>query len=91
VAALSVFCRSQGRELEDFPPLTMIGALMAHIHTSPASGLFQPMNANMGILPARTRLKGGRRERYQRAAERAVAAMTEYRGVSPWMFVTRPR
>jgi methylenetetrahydrofolate--tRNA-(uracil-5-)-methyltransferase len=79
VAALSVYCDSTGTPLPRFPASSMIGALMNHIHTPPASGEFQPMNANMGILPARSGFKGGRRERYLRAAERAISAMSVWR------------
>ncbi|UCH85636.1 MAG: methylenetetrahydrofolate--tRNA-(uracil(54)-C(5))-methyltransferase (FADH(2)-oxidizing) TrmFO [Candidatus Latescibacterota bacterium] len=86
VAALAVFCRRSRRTIPDIPPVTMIGALMNHIHTPPVSGTFQPMNANMGILPARTGFKGGRRERYQRAAERSIAAMKNYRDNALWLF-----
>jgi methylenetetrahydrofolate--tRNA-(uracil-5-)-methyltransferase len=86
VAALSVYSRSMARDLPPLPTATMVGALMKHIHTPPASGSFQPMNANMGILPARAKVGGSRRERYLRASEAAVDRMSAYHDQNAWLF-----
>jgi len=57
------------------PPLeTLSGALMAHISSSPTRP-FQPMNANMGLLPM-----GGGKERRQEAVARALEAIAAWAG-----------
>lgn len=59
------------------PPVTALGALMAHITSAPARH-FQPMNVNYGLfpeLPGRVKKK----ERRQKLAERALAALDEWR------------
>ncbi|MBI5455030.1 MAG: methylenetetrahydrofolate--tRNA-(uracil(54)-C(5))-methyltransferase (FADH(2)-oxidizing) TrmFO [Deltaproteobacteria bacterium] len=62
-------CRlAEGRETVAPPPTTMTGALLAHI-TAPSKD-FQPMNANMGLLPE---LPG--KDRRERQAERALKDM----------------
>jgi methylenetetrahydrofolate--tRNA-(uracil-5-)-methyltransferase len=85
VVALSIYAESLGRELPAFPDETMIGSLMNYVHTP--TKRFQPMNANMGILPVgdlrRIRRK---RERYTAVAQRAIAAMDEYRSANAWLF-----
>jgi methylenetetrahydrofolate--tRNA-(uracil-5-)-methyltransferase len=67
VAALAVYAQISGAELPPLPGDTMIGALMEYVH-QPA-GNFQPMNANMGILPAPPggppRTRGSRKTRRQ--------------------------
>jgi methylenetetrahydrofolate--tRNA-(uracil-5-)-methyltransferase len=85
VAALAVFADLAGGAIADFPPSTMIGALMNHVHT-PAEN-FQPMNANMGILPRTERIRGGRKARYLAASQRAVADMEAYRAAHPSLFL----
>lgn len=57
---------------------TMCGALLRYI-TTPTKD-FQPMGANMGLLPApETRIRD-KRQRYLAVAQRAVAAMERYLG-----------
>ncbi len=59
------------------PPETALGALMAHITNSDARH-FQPMNVNYGLfpeLPGRVKKK----EKRQLLAERALAALDEWR------------
>lgn len=87
VAALSVFAGVRGSECPRFPGETMIGSLMSYIHTPTEN--FQPMNANMGILPARAKKKGGRKARYLEASRRAAGAMQVYRENNAWLFDTR--
>ena len=67
------------RRLSGLPPLklpleTMSGALIAHV-TNSFSGNFQPMGANMGILPPLPERVKGKRERYAVYAGRAIEAM----------------
>jgi methylenetetrahydrofolate--tRNA-(uracil-5-)-methyltransferase len=84
ISALAVYADVVGRPMAPFPDETMIGALMNHVHT--ASKNFQPMNANMGILPASGRRGGPRRTRFLAKAERGVAAMAAYRRENQWLF-----
>ncbi|MBP2680172.1 MAG: tRNA:m(5)U-54 methyltransferase, partial [Candidatus Krumholzibacteriota bacterium] len=76
VAALSIFCELEGAAFPPLPPETMLGSLMNHIHTP--SDNFQPMNANMGILPGLPRRVRGRKARYLEASRRAVGAIERY-------------
>ena len=84
VAALSVFAGLRERKLPPLPRETMIGALMNYIHT--ANENFQPMNANMGILPRPPGRRGGRKARNQAIVKTAVAAAAAYRDANPWLF-----
>ncbi|MEE9269259.1 MAG: methylenetetrahydrofolate--tRNA-(uracil(54)-C(5))-methyltransferase (FADH(2)-oxidizing) TrmFO [Candidatus Krumholzibacteria bacterium] len=84
VAALSVYSRMMGRDMPVLPGRTMIGSLMNHIHTP--SRNFQPMNANMGIIPRVERARGSRQERYLRIAGHARDAMAAYRSEHSWLF-----
>jgi len=61
------------------PGTTMTGALMEYVSSGPPGGTgkdtrFQPMNANMGLLPP---LRG--RDRRERQAERALQEMARWR------------
>lgn len=84
VAALSVFAGLSGRPIPKIPEETMIGALMHHIHTP--SKDFQPMNANMGVLPSRGGRRSDRKTRYLAKSHRAVEAMQSYRQTHDWLF-----
>ena len=68
----------QGQPITVPSPETALGALMAHI-TNADCRHFQPMNVNYGLfpeLPARVKKKDKR----QKLAERALAALEEWRG-----------
>jgi methylenetetrahydrofolate--tRNA-(uracil-5-)-methyltransferase len=70
-----------GKALWELPKTTMIGALCHYItHASPRD--FQPMKANMGLLPKLEeppkKGRGGRRERARLLAERAKADLTSF-------------
>jgi methylenetetrahydrofolate--tRNA-(uracil-5-)-methyltransferase len=86
VAALSTVCGARGEGCPRFPDDTMIGSLMNYIHTPTEN--FQPMNANMGILPTRPRRRGGRKARYLEASRRANEAMRAFRERNAWLFDT---
>ena len=58
------------------PPYSMMGALAAYI-SNPAVHDFQPMGANMGILPPIDPHVRDKRERYAALAERALAGISE--------------
>ncbi|MBI2412162.1 MAG: methylenetetrahydrofolate--tRNA-(uracil(54)-C(5))-methyltransferase (FADH(2)-oxidizing) TrmFO [Deltaproteobacteria bacterium] len=68
LAGMNAWRLAEGRETAAPPPTTMTGALLAHI-TAPSKD-FQPMNANMGLLPE---LPG--KDRRERQAERALKDM----------------
>ena len=73
VAALGLYMALRGRPEPDFGGRTALGALERHVRT--ATKDFQPMNANFGILdplPVRVR---GKRNRYEKLAERALAEL----------------
>lgn len=59
------------------PRETMLGALCAYI-SDPAVEDFQPMGANMGILPPLEDRPRGREERYAALSARAAALMKDY-------------
>ena len=73
LAARAVYARLCGQSVPEYPAETMCGALLAYI-TSPVKD-FQPMGANMGLLPPLETRVRDKRERYQVLAERAVKAL----------------
>ena len=78
LAARSLYARLKGKELPAPPIDTMCGALIQHLTTE--NKHFQPMGANMGILPplpAETRPRD-KRLRYMAVAERAVAGFQQW-------------
>lgn len=75
LAARSVYARLNGIALPPPPPETMCGALVGYI-TTPNKD-FQPMGANMGILPPRHDIRD-KRERYMALSQAAQAAMAAW-------------
>lgn len=67
-----------GQPLLAFPPETVIGSLARYITSTDARD-FQPMNANYGLLPPLDRRIRNKKERYERLAERALAALEAFR------------
>jgi methylenetetrahydrofolate--tRNA-(uracil-5-)-methyltransferase len=83
VVALSIYARSPKggmTPLPDLPRRTMIGSLMDYVHTP--TDRFQPMNANMGIVPYEGRARGSRRVRRKGRNEAISAAAV--RAMSTW-------
>ena len=78
LTALNAAAFLDGRVLPLFPADTMTGALQRHL--SSTDGTFQPMNANMGLLPP---AKGKRRERKERKAARAVDSLRSHLQAHP--------
>lgn len=78
LAARSVWARLTGRAWTPPPPQTMCGALLGYI-TTPNKD-FQPMGANMGILPRPEAVQAIRdkRERYLALSETAQTAMAAW-------------
>jgi methylenetetrahydrofolate--tRNA-(uracil-5-)-methyltransferase len=70
VAARNVVRKLAGEAPLPLPPETMLGALLAAI-TDPTRTKFQPMNANIGILPPLVPAPKDRSERNARHAERS--------------------
>ena len=73
LAARAVYARLCGQSVPEYSAETMCGALLGYI-TSPVKD-FQPMGANMGLLPPLETRVRDKRERYQVLAERAVKAL----------------
>ena len=75
LAAHQILARLQGCELPPPPAATMCGALLDYI-TTPNKD-FQPMGANMGILPRTEEINAIRdkRERYMALSQNAQDAM----------------
>ena len=70
VAGISLARQMMGMEPVDFTQLTAIGSL-AH-HVAHASGDFQPMNANFGLIAAFPKKIRNKQERYGQIAARAL-------------------
>ena len=70
VAGISLARQMLGKEPVDFTQLTAIGAL-AH-HVAHATGDFQPMNANFGLIAAYEKRIRNKQERYGQIAARAL-------------------
>lgn len=84
VAALSLAAWAGDRPMPRIPAHTIVGGLMSYIHT--AGRDFQPMNANMGILPGLNVRVRKRSERNQLLSKRAVEAMTAFMRKESWFF-----
>ncbi len=79
MAGLNMARRLMGLETLVLPRETMIGGLARYISDETVEN-FQPMGANMGILPdLGVRIKD-KQERYQAVADRALKAFEEYMG-----------
>lgn len=75
LAAHSIWKVLQNQEFQAPPAGTMCGALLEYI-TAPNKN-FQPMGANMGILPGRPDIRD-KRQRYLAVAQRAVEEMEHW-------------
>ncbi|MGQ9599731.1 MAG: FADH(2)-oxidizing methylenetetrahydrofolate--tRNA-(uracil(54)-C(5))-methyltransferase TrmFO [Anaerolineae bacterium] len=76
VAGLNAARWLAGRPLLTFPPTTLIGALCEYVST--ASGDFQPMKANFGLLPPLDPPIRSKQERYAAYARRALADLEAF-------------
>jgi methylenetetrahydrofolate--tRNA-(uracil-5-)-methyltransferase len=76
IAAKNLLRRLRGQPPLHLPQETMIGALCAYIADSTVEN-FQPMGANMGLLPPLPHKIKGKPERYAALAERALAALED--------------
>ncbi len=73
LTALNAAAYLEGKRLPLLPADTITGALQRHLSGTERD--FQPMNANMGLLPP---VRGNRRERKAKKAERAFASIDRY-------------
>ena len=72
VAGINAARRASGEEPYLFPQTTMTGA-MAYYIAHGEQTLFQPMNANFGVIPPlENRVKGGKRARNEALSKRAL-------------------
>jgi len=76
LAARFLMERLEGREPAPLPETTMLGALMKYLNTPNKD--FQPMGANMGILPSLKEEIKDKKERYEGYASRALADLRKY-------------
>ncbi len=76
IAGKSLARRLQGKSPYILPKGTMMGALAAYI-SGDCAAEFQPMGANMGLLPALDVRIRDKQERYLKVAERAVAVLEQ--------------
>lgn len=77
IAGYSAACRISGKTPADFSDKTMMGAMAKYISEG-GEAEFQPMNANFGIIaPFPERIKGGKRQRYEAYAERALEEISK--------------
>ncbi len=70
LAARAVCAALSGEDVPGYSNLTMCGALLNYITTENED--FQPMGANMGLLPPLDYIVKGKRDRYMAIAERAL-------------------
>ena len=76
LAARGMMARLHGTEFTAPPAETMLGSLLRYITTENKD--FQPMGANMGVLPPNEVHIRDKRERYMALAQRAVAAIQQW-------------
>jgi len=76
VAGINAARLLNGKPLRAPPPTTMIGALLAYI-TAPHKN-FQPIKANMGLLPPLNPRPRKKRERHAKMAERALRDLEQW-------------
>lgn len=76
LAGINAARAARGAPALTLPPETMLGSLVGYITTGPATGAeFQPMNANMGLLPPIEPRPRSKQARYEALVARGLAAM----------------
>jgi methylenetetrahydrofolate--tRNA-(uracil-5-)-methyltransferase len=77
IAGINMARLLQGKPLLELPRTSMIGALLHYVtHAEPEN--FQPMKANMGLLPEMEETIRGKANRYAAYAERAQRDFSDY-------------
>ena len=77
LAGINMANRLGGKAPLALPDFTMMGALSKYISNESVTD-FQPMGANMGILPDLPERIRGKQEKYQAYADRGMAALEQY-------------
>lgn len=77
LSAVAMAAKIKGLPAPDFPRETAIGALGYYVSQGSASGAFQPMNVNYGILPPLGFRVKGKANKNLALAQRALAALDE--------------
>ena len=77
IAGMNAARLVQNKELLVFPETTIIGSMSHYITTSIAKS-FQPMNANFGLVPPLSERIKGKKERYEKLAERALDTIQNF-------------
>jgi len=77
VAGLNAQRRASGQALLTFPRTTMIGALCSYVSGASPVG-FQPMKANLGLLPPLEVPPRAKRERHAAHVQRALADLQRF-------------
>ncbi len=73
VAGVNAAMKALGNEAVVFPKETEIGALASYVSLGGVSSVFQPMNANFGIIaPFEKKIKGGKKMRNEAYASRSL-------------------
>ena len=73
VAGVNAAMKALGKDAIVFPRETEIGALASYVSEGGISSVFQPMNANFGIIaPHEKKIKGGKRVRNEAYATRSL-------------------
>jgi methylenetetrahydrofolate--tRNA-(uracil-5-)-methyltransferase len=72
----------RGEPLRVLPPTTMLGAIVRYV-TTPREGEFQPVKANLGLLPELERPVRGKGERCRGYAERALQDLEAFLEIGP--------
>lgn len=80
VAGRAAAAKAQGQTFKMPPPDTVLGALVRYV-TRGGLGEFQPMNANLGLLPPLDRTRGeSKADKKARQCQLAAVAFSEYLG-----------
>ena len=78
VAGINAARLALGKTPVVFPATTEIGALAKYVSEGGISSVFQPMNANFGIIaPLDKKIKGGKKFRNEAYSERSLALIKE--------------
>ena len=72
LAGINLARRMEGKAPLSLPDTTLLGALCRHVSASESAD-YQPMGANMGLLPPLPERVKGKRERYEALADRSLA------------------
>ena len=78
IAGINIVRALNGQPERELPATSMIGSLARHVSTENAD--FQPMGANMGILPALDKHIKNKQERYAAIADRGLADLRDMIG-----------